>query len=246
MNSSIPLPTGNSCLFLDVDGTLIEFSTHPSQTAASHALKDLLLMLSDALDGAVALVSGRRIDDLDRIFFPLRLPAAGVHGGERRTIRDAAPPALTPDARLQFARESLQNVCAQHPNVVIEDKAIAIAIHYRNDPGAAPVLEEALRPVLADLGPGFHALHGNMVVEIKPRGFTKARAIEEFLRIPPFKDRTPIFLGDDITDLDGFGLIEERRGTSIAVGDRVAARWRLPDPAAAREWLSDFAAMSTP
>ncbi len=245
MNSSIPLPTGDSCLFLDVDGTLIEFSTHPSQTAASRVLKDLLLTVSDALEGAVALVSGRRIEDLDRIFFPLRLPAAGVHGGERRATRDLDPPHLPADTRLDPARDRLHQFCAQHPKIVLEDKAIAVAIHFRNEPAAAATLERELRPILADLGPGFHALHGNLVVEIKPRGFTKARAIEEFLRQPPFKNRTPIFLGDDITDLDGFGLIEERHGTSIAVGDRVAAQWRLPDPAAAREWLSEFAAMST-
>jgi trehalose 6-phosphate phosphatase len=246
MNSSIPLPTGDSCLFLDVDGTLIEFSTNPSQTAATRALKDLLITVSDALDGAVALVSGRRIEDLDRIFFPLRLPAAGVHGGERRTVRDLDPPHLPPDMRLDPARECLRQFCARHPNVVLEDKSIAVAVHFRNEPAAAAELEHELRPILAELGPAFHALHGSMVIEIKPRYFTKARAIEDFLRQPPFKNRTPIFLGDDVTDLDGFGLIEERHGTSIAVGDRVAAQWRLADPAAAREWLSEFAAMSTP
>ena len=245
MNSSIPLPTGDSCLFLDVDGTLIEFSTHPSQTAATRALKDLLITVSDALEGAVALVSGRRIEDLDRIFFPLRLQAAGVHGGERRALPDLDPPNLPSDIRLDPARDRFRQFCSQNPNVVLEDKSIAIAIHFRNEPAAATALERELRPILADLGPGFHALHGNMVVEIKPRGFTKARAIEEFLRHPPFKSRTPIFLGDDITDLDGFGLIEERHGISIAVGDRVAAQWRLADPAAARDWLSEFAAMST-
>ena len=245
MNFSIPLPTGDSCLFLDVDGTLIEFSTHPSQTAASSALKDLLLTVSDALEGAVALVSGRRIEDLDRIFFPLRLPAAGVHGGERRSEREGLPPLLPPDRRLDPARECLQRFCTQHPQVVVEDKSIALAVHFRNEPAAAAALEHELHTILDDLGPSFHALHGSMVIEVKPRGFTKARAIEDFLREPPFKGRTPIFLGDDITDLDGFKLIDERRGTSIAVGDRVAAQWRLADPAAVREWLSEFAAMST-
>ena len=169
-----------------------------------------------------------------------------VHGGERRALPDLDPPNLPADIRLDPARDRLRQFCAQHPRVVLEDKSIAIAIHFRAEPAAATALEQSLRTILTELGPGFHALHGSMVVEIKPRGFTKARAIEEFLRQPPFRNRTPIFLGDDITDLDGFGLIEERHGTSIAVGDRVAAQWRLADPAAAREWLSEFAAMSTP
>jgi trehalose 6-phosphate phosphatase len=91
----------------------------------------------------------------------------------------------------------------------------------------------------------FHALDGNRVIEIKPRRFTKAHAIEEFLEIPPFKDRQPVFLGDDITDLDGFRIIEAHRGLTVAVGDRVDAQWRLPDPAATRAWLGEFAAMCT-
>ena len=246
MKSSVPLPNSESCLFLDVDGTLIEFSTIPSQTAASRSLKDLLLILSEVLEGAVALVSGRRIVDLDRIFFPLRLPAAGVHGGERRDVRDTNPIPLLPDARLDTLRARMRIFAQRHAGVVFEDKSIACAIHFRANVAAGAALQEALQPLLLDLGPEFHALHGNMVFEVKPRRFTKAGAIEEFLRRSPFKERTPIFLGDDTTDLDGFGLIESRNGISIAVGDRVPAQWRLPNPAAARDWLSEFAAMSTP
>ena len=82
----------------------------------------------------------------------------------------------------------------------------------------------------------------NATLRHQPRRFTKAHAIEEFLRQPPFLHRHPVFLGDDITDLDGFRVIDERHGLSIAVGDRVDAQWRLPDPAATRAWLGEFAA----
>jgi trehalose 6-phosphate phosphatase len=246
MNPSVPLPTCESCLFLDVDGTLIELSEHPSQTAASRALKDLLMMVNDVLEGAVALISGRPIADLDEIFFPLRLRAAGVHGGERRDEADAATPQTMPDTRLDELRARMRDFALYHPGIVFEDKHIACAIHYRARPDAQSSLRQALAPPMGALGDDFHALEGNCVIEVKPRRFTKAHAIEEFLALPPFRHRRPVFLGDDVTDLDGFRVIEARRGMSVAVGNRVDAQWRLPDPAATRVWLGEFAAMCTP
>ncbi len=243
MNRQVPLPSADSCLFLDVDGTLIELSSHPSQTAASRALKDLLMMVNDVLDGAVALISGRPIAELDTIFFPLRLRAAGIHGGERREHADRPAPRVPPDPKLDPLRASMQRFALHHPGVEVEDKRIACAIHYRGRPQAQAPLQQALDPLLAALGGQYHALPGNMVVEVKPRAFTKAHAIEQFLAQPAFQHRRPVFLGDDITDIDGFRLIEQRHGTSIAVGERVDAQWRLADPAATRTWLSEFAAM---
>jgi trehalose 6-phosphate phosphatase len=245
MNPTVPLPTHDSCLFLDVDGTLIELSAHPSQTAATRALKDLLMMVNDALEGAVALISGRPIADLDTIFFPLRLRAAGVHGGELRIEAGCAAPQAPPDARLDELRARMLDFASHHSGVVIEDKHIACAIHYRGRPDARAALRSALAAPLGTLGEEFHALEGNCVIEVKPRHFTKAHAIEEFLELPSFRDRRPIFLGDDVTDLDGFRVIEAHRGMTVAVGDRVDAQWRLPDPAATRAWLAEFAAMCT-
>ncbi len=245
MQPPVPLPTSESCLFLDVDGTLIELSAHPAQTAASRALKDLLMVVNDLLGGAVALISGRPIADLDAIFFPLRLRAAGVHGGERRLQVDSEAPQPAPDARLDPLRHVMMAFAAAHPGVLFEDKRIACAVHYRGRPESYSALRRTLAPLLQTLDGEFHALDGNRVIEIKPRRFTKAHAIEEFLETPPFKDRQPVFLGDDVTDLDGFRIIEARRGLTVAVGDRVDAQWRLPDPAATRAWLGEFAAMCT-
>lgn len=245
MNSSVPLPTSESCLFLDVDGTLIELSAHPAQTAASRALKDLLMVVNDLLEGAVALISGRPIADLDAIFFPLRLRAAGVHGGERRLQLDGEAPHPEPDPRLDPLRHVMTAFAAAHPGILFEDKRIACAVHYRGRPESYAVLRRLLDPLMQTLQGDFHALDGNRVIEVKPRHFTKAHAIEEFLTIPPFRGRQPVFLGDDVTDLDGFRIIEARHGLTVAVGDRVDAQWRLPDPAATRAWLSEFAAMCT-
>ena len=244
MKIPVPLPTSTSCLFLDVDGTLIEFAATPAVSPVPVALTQLLIKVSAALNGAVALISGRRVADLDAIFFPLRLPCAGVHGGERRNAPDRAPPQPVVDARLDPLRAAMQRFAHSHPGVVLEDKSISFVVHFRNNEAARAALKQALRPLLASLGPEFHALSGHLAIEVKPRLFSKAHAIEEFLRLPPFKDRSPIFIGDDITDLDGFRIIEARRGTSIAVGDRVQAQWSLPDPAAARNWLGEFAAVS--
>ena len=246
MNSRIPLPTAASCLFLDVDGTLIEFSSTPTLAAAPPALKECLNEVSAALGGALALVSGRRVADLDTIFFPLRLPCAGVHGGERRERPDLLAPQSPSDARLDAVRERMREFSVMHPGIVIEDKAISYVVHYKRNTAARLELEHALQPLLAALGPEFHAMRGHMSIEIKPRRFSKAAAIEAFLLTPPFKDRAPIFIGDDVTDMDGFRTIEARNGISIAVGDRVHAQWWLPDPAAARQWLSDFAATYSP
>ena len=243
MKSPVPLPTPSSCLFLDVDGTLIEFAATPALRPVSADLTALLGKVSDALDGALALISGRRVADLDAIFFPLRLRCAGVHGGERRNEPDMAPPPAASEDRLDPLRNAMQRFAPEHPGVLLEDKLISYVVHYRNNPAAKAAVEAALAPVLPSLGPEFHALAGHLAIEIKPRHFSKSSAIEEFLHLPAFKGRTPMFIGDDITDLDGFRIIERRQGTSIAVGDRVSAQWRLPDPAAARAWLGRFAAV---
>jgi len=242
MKIPVPLPTSTSCLFLDVDGTLIEFAATPALTPVPAELTDLLHKVSTALDGALALISGRRVADLDVIFFPLRLRCAGVHGGERRDDPDVAPPLPAADARLDPLRAAMQRFALGNPGVLLEDKLISYVVHVRNNPAAQAALEGALAPLLSSLGPEFHALRGHLAIEIKPRRFSKSSAIEGFLQMPAFKDRPPFFIGDDVTDMDGFRIIEERRGTSIAVGDRVRAQWALPDPAAARAWLGRFAA----
>ncbi|MBS0612571.1 MAG: trehalose-phosphatase [Proteobacteria bacterium] len=239
MKLPVPLPASPG-LFLDVDGTLIEFSPHPSQTRAPRALVDLLQRIEHRLQGAVALISGRPIADLDAIFFPLRLRAAGVHGGERREQVDQPAPHSAADPTLNALRAGLHDIATRHPGIEIEDKRIAVAVHYRTRPEArAPLLRE-IAALLGGMDDGVHLIEGNLVIEVKPRRFTKADAIATFLEQPVFAQRTPVFLGDDITDLDGFRLVEARGGLSVAVGERVDAQWRLADPAATRAWLGEL------
>jgi trehalose 6-phosphate phosphatase len=199
---------------------------------------DVLANLRERLGGALALVSGRAIADVDRLFAPLRLPVAGAHGAERRAAsgrvqRCDERPALAPAKRLLAAW------AAAHAGVILEDKGAALALHYR----LAPELESAARrtaaAALAAAGPRFQLQHGKKVLEIRAASVGKGRAIAAFMSEPPFAGRLPVFLGDDLTDEDGFEAVNRLGGHSIGVGvHRVThARWRLADEASASAWL---------
>jgi trehalose 6-phosphate phosphatase len=231
-----PPPGPQWALFLDVDGTLLEFQADPRAVRADAALLDLLPRLADTLGGALALVSGRPLAVLDEMFHPLVLPVAGLHGVERRSAagdvrrHEAAVP---PAARSAFAA-----LVESHPGLLLEDKGASVALHYRTAPSLESVVRATAEQVAGTLGPGWHLLAGAFVYELKPAGVTKGTAVEAFLREPPFSGRRPVYVGDDLTDLDGMAAAERLGGDGIAVGTRVAARWRLTDPAATRQWLA--------
>jgi len=235
-NSPPPL-TLDSCLFLDVDGTLIDFSDSPLQSVVDEKLKSLLTAVLKKLDGALALVSGRTIARLDELFSPLHFAAAGLHGIERRDLNGAFRGAGFGDSRLNPLKVSLQEITSAHPNTYFEDKGRSIAMHFRNAPEQEPIIRQLLVEAVASLGSHYHIQEGHFVLEIKPSGFSKGTAIKAFLKEQPFSGRKPVFIGDDLTDRDGFRAVEDRAGMSIAVGDRVDAQWHLQDPAAVRTWL---------
>jgi trehalose 6-phosphate phosphatase len=210
--------TRPTCLFLGVDGTLVDTQARPDQVRIDEELLALLERVHAQLDGAVALISGRPVHELDRMFAPLRLNVAGVHGAERRGPASA------------------------HPGLLLEDKAAGFALHYRQAPELAEVARGAIARGAHKLGDGFEMLQGDCVVEIKPAALTKATAVEAFLEEEPFVGRIPIYLGDDGTDFDGFQAVRRHRGVDIAVGHRLPARWKLESPAAVRAWLERFAA----
>jgi trehalose 6-phosphate phosphatase len=242
MQTAAPAFSREWCLFLDVDGTLLELADTPSGVAVDRELKDLLARVAQTLGGALALVSGRRIDVVDRLFAPLRLPAAGLHGLERRSASGTLHGAHDRDVRLDGARAWLAAFVDAHPGTLLEDKGATLAVHFR----LAPRLEEAARRAVdaaARAVSGYHVQEGKMVLEIKPQGVTKATAAEAFMREPPFKGRTPVFVGDDLTDRDGLRLAESMGGISIAVGDRIEGQWRLAGPAEVRRWLASLAAL---
>ena len=229
------------CLFLDFDGTLLELAEAPDAIRVDPTLPALLARAHAALDGALALVSGRRIDALDTLLAPLKLPAAGVHGYERRDSRGRLHRMPAREALLEPLRRRCAEFVAREPRLLLEDKREALALHYRRAPElGAEVLAFATR-LLEELPEGFALQPGDCVVEVKSRLFSKGSAVQEFLREPPFAHRQPIAVGDDFTDIDAFRVVEYLGGLSIAVGHRIEGRARLPDPAQVRHFLAGLA-----
>lgn len=235
-----PLPAGSACLFLDVDGTLVDFALRPEGVAIDEDLIELLRTAVRRTHGAVALVSGRPIAQLDRLFAPLCLPAAGVHGDERRDADGAIHYIADEDERLRPARAALRALVSAWEGLIFEDKRSALALHYRQSPQFRDEARKTMAQLAEGLLPDYELLDGNNVLELKPRTFSKAMAIEAFLAESPFHGRIPVFLGDDATDVDGFAAVERHGGVAIAVGERVSATWRLADPQAVRAWLHAF------
>jgi trehalose 6-phosphate phosphatase len=236
-----PLCDSHAALFLDLDGTLVEIAPRPDSVRVPAGLPALLDNLSRRREGALAVVSGRTLADIDRLLAPWRGAAAGLHGAERRrvdgtidrTLEDGAARAL---ARL---RPRLLRLAALMPGVFVEDKAAALALHYRAAPAREAALREAARALAAECGPALRLLDGKMVLEFGPASATKGMAIAAFLGEAPFRGKRPVFLGDDATDEDGFAEVNRRGGLSIRIGPPgdSAARFALPSVAAALAWL---------
>jgi trehalose 6-phosphate phosphatase len=244
MTPTLPPASLEWCLFLDVDGTLIELTDSPLATYADPGLKTLLSAVAERLGGALALVSGRSIHYLDSLFAPLRLPAAGLHGVERRKASGMLHGASFNDTQLDPARVAIAELVQAHPGTSSEDKGRTIAVHFRMAPQAEAGVREALIAIARPLGSNYHIQEGNMVLEIKPRGFTKATAIKAFMTEPPFSGRKPVFVGDDLTDQDGFRMVEDQGGISVAVGDRVRGQYCVESAADVRIWLEGIAALN--
>lgn len=235
---AVPLPPSAWCLFLDVDGTLLELADSPGGVAVDESLMPLLERLRAAAGGALALVSGRTIQNLDDLLGTSTLPAAGLHGCERRDARGTLH--VAPIAREQLAdvRAGLERMVARHPGLLLEDKGAGLALHFLK----ARELENEVRAevalLAAPLVPRFALLDGHAVIEVKPAAHTKDSAVTAFMEEPPFRGRQPVFIGDDVTDYGGFAAVRRfEGGLAIAVGPRVKSEWWLPDPRAVRDWL---------
>ena len=226
--------------FLDVDGTLIEFANTPDAVDVDQALLDLVSRLHQDCGGALALVSGRALLDLEWRLGSLRLPIAGQHGLERRDAAGAMHVHGAPTAAMAAIKLRLQAVLERHPALLLEDKGLALAVHYRRAPTLAGALHRLLRRLIEAADEPLQLQTGKRVVEIKARGFDKGTAIEEYLAEPPFRGRRPVFIGDDATDEHGFVVVNRLRGLSVKVGPGpTQARYRLPDVAAVRAWLGN-------
>jgi trehalose 6-phosphate phosphatase len=237
---SVAPPAAEGAFFLDVDGTLLGIAATPDAVAVEPGLVAQLAALEKATGGAVALISGRSIAALDALFEPLTLPAAGQHGAERRDAAGRFHRHILGARGIEEARAAAHGFARNHPGVLVEEKGLSVAVHYRRAPGAEPALRALLEGIAAGSGGELALQPGKMVFEVKPAGRDKGTAITEFMDEPPFRGRVPVFIGDDVTDEYGFAVVNERGGLSVKVGEGPScARARLPGVEAVRDWLED-------
>lgn len=240
-----PLLDDACALFLDVDGTLIEFAERPDAVTLLPEVREAIGRISDRLEGAVALVSGRPLAQLDALFAPLDLPAAGLHGHQVRnadgTVHDSSDSESTTDW-LHALHQQAMRFAHGHPGVLVEDKGPSMALHWRGAPHAAnEVRAFAERHVRGNaryrLQPGDH------VVEFVPVGSDKGRAVRRMTQYLPFRGRLPVFVGDDLTDEHGFDAANRMHGWSVLVGERdpSAAVFQLQDIRSVHAWLRENA-----
>jgi trehalose 6-phosphate phosphatase len=232
------LVDATSALFLDADGTLLAFADDPEAVAPPEGLVATLDAIRAALGGALALVSGRPIEGLDRIFARPAWAAAGQHGLERRTASGTlitVPVDLDALARL---REAVHDAARALPGLRVEDKSWSVALHWREHPGLGPDVER-IAPGIAEAFPDVELQPGNHVCEFKPRGMDKGVAVAKFLDEPPFRGRTPVYLGDDLTDEHAFAVVNGLGGTSVRIGTRTPthAAFTLSSPRDVHAWL---------
>ncbi|CAK0765601.1 Trehalose-6-phosphate phosphatase [Gammaproteobacteria bacterium] len=238
-SQAVPVLEQNSALFLDVDGTLIPIKGSPSEAWPDAQQIALLKALHQALNGAMALVSGRPLVDIDRLYHPLCLPAAGQHGVE---IRDGAGRRLDQehpgDNPLASIRKEVLDHFGDVPGILIEDKGHCLAIHYRLAPEQREAIKITLGQLLSDRNPDLVMQAGKMVFELKPAHTDKGLAIQAFMDIAPFAGKKPVFVGDDVTDEDGFMRVNQLGGDTIKVGPGTTqAKYRLADAESVRNWL---------
>ncbi len=235
---------GPIALFLDVDGTLLDIADGPDQVVTPAGLVEAMARAERKLDGALALVSGRPMDELDRLFAPLRLRASAVHGAEMRFGPHAAairsPGAIELPLSLWTA---LTGVLGEFPGTFAENKRYSFTIHYRLAPEAEGSLRKiVMRLVEAEPKIPIEVMNAHCAIELKAPGYDKGRAIAAFLGVPPFLGRTPVFIGDDATDKAGFAAVSARGGLAYSVGRRrPGAIGAFPQPRAVRDWLGRLA-----
>ncbi len=236
----LPLLTARHALFLDFDGTLADIAPHPDATQVHPGIVPALEQLHTQLNGALAIVTGRRQADIDHFLAPLKLPLAAEHGAQYRLGNGVTGGVPAPD--LAPVMQVLQPMLDRHPALVLEPKSAGVALHYRQAPELEAQCRAAVEHALAQ-APGMELLQGKCVLEIKAAGPDKGRAIADFMRHAPFQGRIPLFAGDDVTDEHGFAAVRARGGIGIKVGPgETQAQVRCDDTTVLREWIFQMAA----
>jgi trehalose 6-phosphate phosphatase len=246
MESSIDtlIPDLRKCaILLDIDGTILDFAPSPQQVRVPPDLRETLVRLNAKTSGALALVSGRALTDIDLIFSPLELVAIGGHGAEWRAASGSEVTMRTKPLDTAL-KGKLLNLDTLDPGVLIEDKGYSLAVHYRLAPEKADAVRAAVEAICAQArADTVEILPGKFVIEIKPAGISKASAVRDLMKLAPFAKRKPIFIGDDVTDEPVFAVVAGLGGLGFSVG-RVAAtvNGRFAQPQSVRTWLARLAA----
>jgi trehalose 6-phosphate phosphatase len=235
----------HSAILLDIDGTILDIAPSPRQVWVPAGLRRTLTRLVDLTGGAVALVSGRTIDDIDLIFSPLQVAAIGVHGAEMRLSGDA-------DVQERIAplskglKRKLAAIAELGPGILVEDKGYSLALHYRLAPDKGPAMLEAVAKICASVPEErVEILPGKLIVDIKPAAINKGNAVRELMQHPPFAGRRPIFIGDDTTDLPVFSIVPKFGGQAYSVGGIAAdVDGHFDSPELVRAWLARIATES--
>ncbi len=228
-------------LFLDVDGTLLEIAATPDRVRVPASLRNTLQISFEREHGALALLSGRSLDELDELFSPCIFPASGKHGLEVRLPSGKVIRPEMDSSALDRARRWLGMLQKDNRGLLLEDKEVALAMHYRLAPRLASEVEVVMNEMVVDLGEDFIVRPGKYVYELMPRGFDERSAIQMLMKEREFAGRTPVFVGDDPTDEVGFQAVNDMGGHSIRVGnlEKTAARYRFSSVSTVVAWLRD-------
>jgi trehalose 6-phosphate phosphatase len=229
-------PRPNWALFLDIDGTLIDIAPRPEAVVTPPGLARILTRASAWLGGALALASGRTLAQIDQLMAPLRLPCVAEHGALIR-YPDGAVAVAGADCIVPLRwRVELRAAARGWPGVLVEEKSHGVAVHYRLAPEREDEVRTLVETMVKEDPDRFDVLPARMAFELRHRGLTKAAAVERFMPRPPFAGRVPVFVGDDVTDEDGFRAARALGGLGLNVQERFAG-----EPAQVRRWLETFA-----
>lgn len=237
MTDALPPAGPNSAFFFDFDGTLVEIAPRPELVHVESEVGTLLRALMSRFDGAVAVITGRPLDVVDGFLAPLILPVAAEHGSVRRDAAGQVHANEEDAEAVEAAHRALTPLAEANPRLILERKSSSVALHFRQQPELAELCVAAVRDVVAN-NPGLVILPGKMVFELKPKGVDKGVAVRTFLDEAPFKGRTPIFMGDDVTDEHAFAVVNALGGISIKIDDGdTRAKYRT-DRKGLFAWLS--------
>ncbi len=230
-----PVPRANWALFVDIDGTLIDIAARPDRVVVPEDLPATLCAVKERLGGALALVSGRPLDDIDRLMAPIRLPCAAEHGAVLRsddgTVHTHGDRYVVPE----HLRDELSEAAKKWPGAIVEAKKYNVVVHYRQSPFCHGAVRDFTRSIAVKAGPEFEVLPARMAFEIRHRALNKGHAVSAFMAEPPFHSRIPVFVGDDVTDEDGFRMAVALGGVGVDVRVVFAG-----EPARVRTWLGSF------